>query len=131
MDLRERHAMIKERFLVVLWVGVANLWVGGAFGQGNIENRMQRLEMRVEALERANAPAQPPQPRGNTAKHRNLQNWRSLNLGMSESQVRNLLGDPHKIDNNQFFKTWYWDYPAGPQVTFDGKSGLLNKWNEP
>lgn len=59
----------------------------------------------------------------------NKKNWRSLEIGMSESQVREALGEPVKVIKG--VKTlWYYPNFYGGYVSFDEK-GNLTGWNEP
>lgn len=70
--------------------------------------------------------------KNDTAKHQIRDNWNSLHKGMSKSEVRDLLGEAHRInDINRDFVLWYWDYPNGGSVEFEGGSGLLTSWKEP
>jgi hypothetical protein len=56
-------------------------------------------------------------------------NWRSLKIGMSESQVREALGEPIKVIKG--IKTlWYYPNFYGGYVSFD-EDGNLTGWNEP
>jgi hypothetical protein len=59
----------------------------------------------------------------------NKKNWRSLESGMNEDQVKKLLGEPVKVIKG--VKTlWYYPNLYGGYVTFDDK-GRLASWNEP
>lgn len=101
------------------------------YAQGALESRIRQLESRVERLEQAN---RTPSNRGassESSKHRVRENWRALRKGMGENDVRDLLGDAHKIDTYTYFVKWYWGYPGGGDATFDGKTGLLQSWSEP
>jgi predicted PurR-regulated permease PerM len=61
----------------------------------------------------------------------NIQNWRQLRMGMSEQAVESFLGSPSKVDVNEYFFTWYYNYPFGGSVTFDSQSRGVEGWNEP
>jgi hypothetical protein len=50
---------------------------------------------------------------------------------MSEAEVENLLGTPGKINANEYFFMWYYDYPGGGSVKFDSKTRALKEWGEP
>jgi len=59
----------------------------------------------------------------------NKRTWRSLEAGMSEDQVRALLGEP--VKEIKGVKTlWYYPSIYGGYVSFDEK-GLLSGWKEP
>ena len=61
--------------------------------------------------------------------YQNKKNWRSLEAGMKEEQVKKLLGDPLKVIEG--VKTlWYYPNIYGGYVSFDEK-GRLTGWNEP
>ena len=61
--------------------------------------------------------------------YQNKKNWRSLEAGMKEEQVKKLLGDPLKVIKG--VKTlWYYPNIYGGYVSFDEK-GRLTGWNEP
>lgn len=56
----------------------------------------------------------------------NISSWRQLKRGMSESQVRSILGEPGKIDGGTFA---FWRYKNGGTVTF--YQDKLDSWSEP
>ena len=61
--------------------------------------------------------------------YQNKKNWRTLEPGMNEEQVKKLLGDPLKVIKG--VKTlWYYPNIYGGYVSFDEK-GRLTGWNEP
>jgi hypothetical protein len=96
-----------------------------------LERRATELERRVrelEALKRTETSRSLPVPA--SPQWRDLRNWRQLRLGMSMDQVRALLGEPERVDAIGY-TFWYWDYPLGPQVTFDSRTGKVNGWREP
>ena len=56
-------------------------------------------------------------------------NWRSLEVGMKETQVTNVLGEPVKVIKG--VKTfWYYPNLYGGYVSFDEK-GSVSAWKEP
>ncbi len=55
-----------------------------------------------------------------------LSNWRTLKTGMSPSEVRGILGEPHRIKGGEI-ATWY--YQNGSSVTF--MSDKAYSWTEP
>jgi outer membrane protein assembly factor BamE (lipoprotein component of BamABCDE complex) len=61
--------------------------------------------------------------------YQNKKNWRSLETGMSEEQVKKILGEPLKVIKG--VKTlWYYPNLYGGYVSFDNE-GRLTGWNEP
>ena len=59
----------------------------------------------------------------------NKKNWRKLKVGMRESEVKNILGEPVKIIKG--VKTlWYYPNIYCGYVSFD-EGGSLSGWNEP
>lgn len=61
--------------------------------------------------------------------YQNKMNWRKLKVGMSQSQVRSILGEPTKVIKG--VKTlWYYPNIYGGFVSFD-QSGNIVGWNEP
>ena len=74
----------------------------------SLEDRVRELERRVEQLEKQVAqPASPvsaPKPvSGQPDGWRERENWRSLRRGMTESEVRSILGEPQKVNS---FPSW-------------------------
>jgi len=61
--------------------------------------------------------------------YQNKKNWRSLEPGMNEEQVKNLLGEPLKVIRGVKI-LWYYPNIYGGYVSFDEK-GRLTGWNEP
>jgi hypothetical protein len=56
-------------------------------------------------------------------------NWRSLEVGMKETQVTKILGEPVKVIKG--VKTlWYYPNMYGGHVSFDEK-GAVSGWKEP
>jgi hypothetical protein len=56
-------------------------------------------------------------------------NWRSLEVGMKETQVTKILGEPVKVIKG--VKTfWYYPNLYGSYVSFDEK-GSVSAWKEP
>ena len=99
-----------------------------------LDDRVRELERRVEQLEKHVAqPASPvsaPKPViGQPDGWRQRENWRSLRHGMTESDVRSILGDPHKVDANPIVIRW--DYSGGGSAEFEVRDGRLRGWREP
>ena len=99
----------------------------------SLDDRIRELERRVDQLEKQ---AAPPAASVSASKSlsspsegwRQRENWRSLKRGMTESDVRSILGEPQKIDT---FPSWSnWRYPDGGSTRFTGQDGRLDGWSE-
>ena len=86
-----------------------------------LEARIKKLEgLLLEVGEKNSKP---------TLGWQNKMNWRQLEIGMNQSNVRDLLGEPIKII--QGVKTlWYYPNMYCGYCSFDEKGGLIG-WNEP
>lgn len=96
-----------------------------------LERIVQKLQRRVTALEaqiRSTNPASVVIKPGNS---KDIANWRQLRKGMTEQDVERLLGSAGKVNVNEYFFTWYYDYPSGGSVQFNAKSRKLEAWSEP
>ena len=88
--------------------------------------RVNELENRVAQLEktaaRANTPAKAPVAAGKEV-------WRQLKKGMTEGDIRQLLGEPKTI-NAGYLTYWYYsESRLGSHVIF--VSGRVYGWDEP
>lgn len=61
--------------------------------------------------------------------YQNKKNWRSLEPGMNQDQVRKILGEPLKVIEGVKI-LWYYPNIYGGYVSFD-ENGRLTGWNEP
>ena len=96
-----------------------------------LRQRVTQLEDRIEQLERLLNECMAAQKEGISDDDgwQNKMNWRKLEMGMSEEEVRSVLGKPTKVI--QGVKTlWYYPNIYGGFVSFD-KDGHLVGWNEP
>jgi hypothetical protein len=59
----------------------------------------------------------------------NTKNWRRLEIGMPESQVKTILGEPVKVIKGVKV-LWYYPNVYCGYVAFD-RAGQLTGWNEP
>lgn len=60
---------------------------------------------------------------------KNKQNWRRLEKGMSKAEVKQILGEPGKINTASYGDTWYYPDVLGGSVDFD--NGRVEGWSEP
>jgi len=122
--------------LFLLWAIILCLvWVSPLFSQ---EEDISKLKQKNAALE-ANLKELEAQLKQCT-EERNKQfsedlgwqskkNWRSLEVGMKETQVTKILGEPVKVIKG--VKTlWYYPNLYGGHVSFDEK-GSVSAWKEP
>jgi len=70
-------------------------------------------------------PVSPARPRW-----KDVSVWRGLSHGMSQDDVKRILGAPEKVVDLGFQVTWHYGYPLGGEVTF-GKDGKVESWSEP
>ena len=90
-----------------------------------LESRIEQLERRVEQIERQVAQPAPP---ARAPKSTSSQNWRSLRRGMTEDEVRSILGEPHRVDVAASYISW--EYREGAEALFNS-NGRLQAWHEP
>jgi hypothetical protein len=97
-----------------------------------LEDRVRELERRVGQLEsqlaQPNAPAVAKPTNTKTDGWRQRESWRALKRGMSDSDVRSLLGEPASV--NVFGPISEWQYPQGGWVRLD-KNDRVEGWVEP
>jgi nitrogen fixation-related uncharacterized protein len=121
----------------VVFVAIIALFWGIASAQ-LLEDRVRELERRVEQLEKQQSDRQQP-PSGAPRKAtpaapdgwRSMANWRTLKRGMTENEVRSVLGEPQKIDVGPLLTVWYYDYPRGGTVRLSSSDRRVEGWTEP
>ena len=94
--------------------------------------RIERLDALMSSLEKRVSALEGPSGQEPTAAQdvpNQLANWRSLRKGMKKKQVKELLGEPVKVDASGSFETWYWSAPSYSTVTFYDEK--LYGWTEP
>jgi hypothetical protein len=99
----------------------------------SLEERVQDLERRVQELEskERGTPAASAPTRGDSNGWRSQANWRTLKRGMSQDEIRRVLGEPHRVDVlGPSLTIWYYNYPSGGRVNFNNR-GALEGWSEP
>jgi hypothetical protein len=114
---------MKSMALSFLFIVIVCFYPTVARSQSDIRARVEALERRIERLERAQS-----SPTAKLSPKR--QDWRSLSMGMTTGQVRAVLGEPGKVDTNQYYTTWYWNYPSGGSVQFT-PGGVVEAIREP
>jgi hypothetical protein len=96
-----------------------------------LRQRVIQLEAKIKEVEEQLRECQEERKRQQAADSgwQNKKNWRNLEVGMKEEQVRSILGEPVKVIKG--VKTlWYYPNFYGGYVSF-GENGRLTGWNEP
>lgn len=96
-----------------------------------LQRRISELEGRLKQLEGLLEECLEARKNGPTSGFgwQSKKNWRKLEIGMTEVEVRSILGGPTKVIKG--VKTlWYYPNIYGGLVSFD-KNGKLAGWNEP
>jgi hypothetical protein len=109
-------------------IGVALLMVVASTAHAQDADRIDQLERRIEAIEAQLSELTSSQvQRFKTGEGwKSLSNWRSLRRGMRPIEVREILGDAHRIDGGYFTR---WHYKNGGVVVFANEE--VNEWTEP
>ena len=98
-----------------------------------LDRRITELELRVAELERIILESQTEfdSPIRFSDKWKDKSNWRKLRLGMTKSQIREILGEPLKINANAVLgDTWYYPDVLGGDIRFS-TNGKVKSWSEP
>jgi hypothetical protein len=92
-----------------------------------LEGEIRDLKSRIEKLEGGKAKLTSPSPKTRSKEGwKDLSNWRSLKKGMSCDDVRELLGEPDRINGGSFT---FWYYKGASNVIF--YMDQLDSWTEP
>ena len=89
-----------------------------------LKTKITRLENRIQYLESLISDNS-NKKEVFTEKWKNKSNWRKLKRGMSFQEVREIFGEPRKIEGGYFT---YWYYGSNKIKFSDGD---LDKWTEP
>jgi hypothetical protein len=96
-----------------------------------LEERIAQLEQKVRQLEALQTRQQPAnQADAGAPKWKVIANWRRLKKGMCMAEVAALLGEPGKVEAGPL-TYWFWGYPSGGHVIFDGQTNKVDGWSEP
>ena len=109
-------------------IGTTLLMVVASTSHAHDADRIDQLERRIQAIEaQLSALTSSPVQRFKTGEGwKSLSNWRSLRRGMRPIEVREILGDAHRVEGGYFT---HWHYSNGGVVTFANEE--VNRWTEP
>jgi len=114
---------------------ILSLFVNPLYAQDDetllLQQKIEALELRIEQLETQLRESMEFQKMVETGEFgwQNTKNWRRLEIGMPEDEVRSILGAPIKVIEGS--KTlWYYPSIYRGFVSFD-QNGNLAGWNEP
>jgi len=92
-----------------------------------LEEEIQSIKLRLTKIESAQGIQSDSQkPVASSDGWRSLANWRQLNIGMTPTDARKLLGEPQRVDGGTLA---YWYYPNRGYIIF--YEGKLDRWQEP
>lgn len=92
-----------------------------------LEKEMQETKLRLQKLESLlSKPSNAQEPVTSGEGWKSVTNWRKLNTQMGDSDVRNLLGEPQRVDGGTIA---HWYYQNRGEVTF--YRGKVDSWTEP
>jgi len=96
-----------------------------------LQQKISELEAKIEKLEGLLDECMVSRKKGEADEYgwQNKMNWRKLEMGMSQAQVRSILGEPTKVIEGVKI-LWYYPNIYGGFVSFD-RSGNIVGWNEP
>lgn len=92
-----------------------------AAAPSSLEQRVSKLEDKSAAPATAKMPAAPP-------RWQDAKNWTALRIGMTWSQVKQLLGVPGKVKAGVFGDVMYFPDDKGGSVEFD-RDGRVSAWS--
>jgi len=101
-----------------------------------LESKTKELEKKVGELQKIiNQPAQGTSQSPSLVtkeKWKNTENWRTgLKQGMTKQQVRELMGEPNKIEAYTMLgEDWIYGFQGSGEIHFSPK-GVLENWKEP
>ena len=64
-------------------------------------------------------------------KWKNRAQWRKLRIGMTMDQVRQILGEPPKVNVRSYSIIWYYPSALGGNVDFNTSTRKVDGWSEP
>jgi hypothetical protein len=127
--VQKRETMIKP-IIIIGFLSLAAAFNSNAHDSDELEELEKEILEIKQPLSELESPSINPGNTENTVNSsegwKSISNWRKLTVGMEPSDVRQILGEPHRIKGGQLA---FWDYPNGARVTFMG--GKIQSWSEP
>ncbi len=115
--------------VIAIVIVLATLFMFGKLSERvwQLEEDVESLKLQITQLTSQTGSANNRQkPHTSIDGWKNLTNWRSLKKGMSYDNVRQILGEPGRIQGGSFT---FWIYPDRSSVTF--YNDRLDSWTEP
>ena len=92
-----------------------------------LEKQIQELKLRISKLDSIlSAPNSHKEIASSSDGWKSMTNWRMLSTDMGPSDVKKILGEPHRVDGG-IVADWY--YQNDGRVTF--VNGKVTNWREP
>lgn len=117
--------MIRNLLIWLILIGTGHAYAAEDNSTLYLLEKIAELEARIEALEKPRS--------GTSSVPAGLSAWRRLEIGMTASQVRQILGEPKKIDSG-YFTRWYYGFGTASyspeRVEFTQGQGVTG-WEEP
>jgi outer membrane protein assembly factor BamE (lipoprotein component of BamABCDE complex) len=127
--MQERATMVRSNIIIgfLSLVVACNSYASDRDRITQLEKEVQEIKVQLSKLESLPTnPANPQQSVISAEGWKSVSSWRKLTTDMSTSDVRKILGEPHRVDGGAIS---VWHYQNGGHVMFmDGK--VLN-WSEP
>ena len=114
---------------IAIVIALATLFMFGKLSERvwQLEEDVESLKLQITQLSSQTGSTNNRQkPHTSIDGWKNLTNWRSLKKGMSYDNVRQILGEPGRIQGGSFT---FWIYPDRGSVTF--YNDRLDSWTEP
>ncbi|MEP7043659.1 MAG: hypothetical protein ABI843_11390 [Dokdonella sp.] len=121
-ELERRVAALEKK------IGAGAAATTAAAPANTLEQRVSTLEKNGAAAPAPGVAAAPVVPSGPPRWH-DHKNWAALNIGMTWSQVKQILGVPGKVKAGVFGDVMYFPDSSGGSVEFD-RDGRVAKWSE-
>jgi hypothetical protein len=129
--------MKKRNLIFIFFILGCVLSLTLLLGQGSFaqEGDISKLRQKIDALEakilKLEGLLGECSELGTTSEYgwQSKKNWRRLEVGMANTQVKSILGEPTKVIKG-IQDLWYYPNIYGGYVSFD-KDGKLAGWNEP
>ena len=131
----KQRCLFKPAIFIFSVIAIFTLSVNPGSAQDEVvvelHNKISELENRIKLLENIlkDSTKDTDEQIKDEFGWQNKKNWRNLSVGMTENEVKDLLGNP--VKSIQGVRTlWYYPNIYCGYVSFDEK-GRLTGWNEP